>query len=415
MLRKPTEKKAEIAERDIAPFKLAVVALATIVYVPFLRNWPQTIRWLGDLNLAFAWAYSLFFFLVKPYQLYPVLVSSYFSSLMDTVAIGVGTYATGGIDSPIFVIYYASLLGVAFRFGFWETIGAAGIYSASYLLVLAVSGQIEGHAADIIMRVGIMLVMAPLGAFFARESLKETQGKMELQKLSRELERSNKELEQFAHVASHDLQEPLRAVASYVGILGQKYKGRLDADADEYISFAVEGAARMQEMIHDLLEYSQAGTRKEPFQPVDINQALNQAIDSLSFAIKESDATVTYDRLPVITADASQIQHLFQNLLGNAVKFHGQEPPHLHVSAKRGNDEWIFSVADNGIGIDPRYFERIFLIFEHLHSRSKYGGTGIGLATCKRIVERHGGRIWVESEPGNGATFYFTIPQSLPQ
>jgi len=224
------------------------------------------------------------------------------------------------------------------------------------------------------------------------------------------LELSNRDLEQFAYVASHDLQEPLRMVASFTQLLAKRYQGKLDKDADEFIAYIVAGAERMQVLINDLLTYSRVDTRGESFEPIDSEAAFDQAIANLRVAIEKGEAVITHDPLPPLIADNSQIVRLFQNLLGNAIKFHGKEPPRIHVSARQENNEWVFSFRDNGIGIAPEYFDRVFVIFQRLHSREEYPGTGTGLAICKRIVERHGGRIWVESELNKGSTFYFAIP-----
>jgi PAS domain S-box-containing protein len=227
---------------------------------------------------------------------------------------------------------------------------------------------------------------------------------------TQELARSNAELEQFAYVASHDLQEPLRMVSSYMQLLARRYRGKLDADADEFIDFAVDGAARMQRLIRDLLMYSRVGTKgKEPV-PTDCGAVIGYALANLQEAIAEKGATVSHDELPTVMGDEVQLTQLFQNLIGNAIKFQGEEPPRVHVGVLREGSGWLFSVRDNGIGISPEHFERIFKIFQRLHGREEYPGTGIGLSVCKKIVEWHGGRIWVKSAPGEGTTFLFTIP-----
>ncbi len=226
-----------------------------------------------------------------------------------------------------------------------------------------------------------------------------------------ELARSNRELEQFAYVASHDLQEPLRMVSSYTQLLARRYKGKLDQDADEFIAFAVDGANRMQRLINDLLTFSRVSTRGQPFVATDFNAVLRDVLDNLQIAIQESGATVTHDELPTLLADATQIGQLLQNLIGNAIKFHGAAPPLIHIGAQARDGEWLLSVSDNGIGIAPEFFERIFIIFQRLNAREAYPGTGIGLAVCKRIVERHSGRIWLESEPGKGSVFWVALPK----
>jgi PAS domain S-box-containing protein len=233
-----------------------------------------------------------------------------------------------------------------------------------------------------------------------------------LRQQTEELERSNRELEQFAYVASHDLQEPLRIVSSYVQLLARRYEGRLDEDADEFIGYAVEGANRMKSLINDLLAYSRVGTRGREFAPVSMQEILERTLHNLQLAIQDSAATITHDDLPVVLADNVQMTQLLQNLIANAIKFRGPNPPRVHIGVRREEQHWVFFVRDHGIGIDPQYAERIFVIFQRLHNRDEYPGTGIGLAICRKIVERHGGQIWVESQPGKGATFYFRLPSA---
>jgi PAS domain S-box-containing protein len=232
----------------------------------------------------------------------------------------------------------------------------------------------------------------------------------DLKQAAAELESSNAELEQFAYVASHDLQEPLRMVASYTQMLARRYQGKLDEDADEFIAYAVDGATRMQALINDLLAYSRVGTRGREFEPTDTAAIVDQVMADLNLAAEEAGAQVTRGPLPIVRGDTVQLGQLFQNLIANAIKFRGERPPVVDVTARREGTMWRFAVRDNGIGIDPEYSERIFVIFQRLHARAEYPGTGIGLAICKKIVERHGGRVWLESRPGEGTTFWFTIP-----
>lgn len=233
-----------------------------------------------------------------------------------------------------------------------------------------------------------------------------------LEYMMADIQRSNKELEQFAYVASHDLQEPLRMVSSYMQLLQRRYKDKLDNDANDFINYAVDGSKRMQELIRDLLAYSRVGSRPgKELEPIDTETVLDHAIRNLGVSIKESGAVITHGSMPTMFADGLQITQLFQNLISNAIKYCNEVPPRIHISAEQNKKAVTFSVSDNGIGIDPQYYERIFTIFQRLHSREKYSGTGIGLAICKKIVERHNGKIWVESLPGEGSTFYFTIPK----
>ncbi|MBN1424065.1 GAF domain-containing protein [Candidatus Fermentibacteria bacterium] len=264
---------------------------------------------------------------------------------------------------------------------------------------------VDYTAADIAALQTVATYVAPvLSARLQRQRQEEN-----LRSLNQELARANAELQRFAYVASHDLQEPLRMIASYLQLIEGRYKDRLDADGLEFMAFAVDGANRLQTMIRDLLEYSRVGSRGMPLEEVDAEEALDQALQNLQVQIADSGAVVTHDPLPRITADQTQIVQVFQNLISNAIKFRSSEPPRIHITSRRQDDECVFSARDNGLGVAPELNERIFIVFQRLHGQ-EYPGTGIGLAICKRIVERHKGRIWVESEAGTGATFHFSIP-----
>jgi PAS domain S-box-containing protein len=239
--------------------------------------------------------------------------------------------------------------------------------------------------------------------------LKTTQISLALQ--AAELARSNSELRQFAYAASHDLQEPIRMVAFYTQLLAKRYQGRLDADADEFLGYALEGATRMGELVKQLLEFSRVSTRKLELSQVDSGTIFEQSLQALRLAVSESGAAVTHGPLPMVNADPSQLGRVFQNLLANAIKFRAGKSPAIHVSAEESPSDWHFLVRDNGIGVSAEYFETIFLLFQRLHTREEYQGSGVGLATCRRIIDQHQGRIWLESQPGAGSTFHFTLPK----
>jgi signal transduction histidine kinase len=263
------------------------------------------------------------------------------------------------------------------------------------------------------MRGGILTATVLLSALLSTTFFLTRTARLQSRHLSdtaSELSRSNLELQQFAYVASHDLQEPLRAVAGCVQLLEQRWKGKGDAKSDELIRHTVEGCVRMQTLIEDLLTLSRIGTRGQSRVTTDAGRVLQAALENLAISIRDSGATLTHDVLPTLDMDPTQMLQVFQNLIGNALKFHGPRPPVIHIGARRQERAWCFSVRDNGIGIEARYFERIFRVFQRLHSREEYPGSGIGLAVCEKIILRHGGRIWLESEPDRGTTFYFTIP-----
>jgi two-component system, sensor histidine kinase and response regulator len=267
------------------------------------------------------------------------------------------------------------------------------------------------NGAEVLARIKTHLALYSLRRRLAEQNEQLQQEIAAREEIQAALTRSNAELEQLAYVASHDMQEPLRMVASYLQLVAQRYKGQLDADADEFIGYAVDGAKRMQALINDLLAYSRLGTRARPFESTDCNKVLETVLVNLGVAISESGAQITHDPMPTVMGDSSQLVQLFQNLIGNAIKFRSAEPMRVHIGVEAADAMWQFSVTDNGIGIAPEYHERIFVMFQRLHGRTEYPGTGIGLAICKKIVERHGGTVWVESQAGHGSTFKFTIPR----
>ncbi len=272
----------------------------------------------------------------------------------------------------------------------------------------------DGHITSVLYNASVYRdeTSQVIGVFAAARDITERkQAEEAVRRYAEDLKRSNQELEHFAYVASHDLQEPLRTVSSFSQLLARRYQGQLDTDADEFIAFIVEGAARMQTLINDLLAFSRIGTRGSPFARVEGEEIVQAARENLEAAIAESGAAIICDPLPTLVADRTQLTQLFQNLFSNAIKFRRPgQMPRIHVSAARQDGAWQLSVRDNGIGIDSQFFDRIFILFQRLHGREEYPGTGIGLAVCKKIVERHGGRMWVESEPGTGSTFHFTLP-----
>jgi PAS domain S-box-containing protein len=255
-----------------------------------------------------------------------------------------------------------------------------------------------------------MIGIEPVMLVVVRDITDRKRVEKALEQSKLELERSNTELERFASIASHDLREPLRAIAGFARLLAKRYEGQLDLEADEYITYILDGTNRLQRLIDDLLTYSRVGTRGKEFETTDCNVILDAAISNLAMAVDESNASITYDPLPKVQGDGVQLEQLFQNLISNAIKFRGEDRPRVHVGVQREEEEWVFAVKDNGIGIEPQFANRIFEIFQRLHTQQEYPGTGIGLAICQRIVERHGGRIWFESDRGVGSTFYFTIP-----
>jgi PAS domain S-box-containing protein len=308
--------------------------------------------------------------------------------------------------------------------GFAERLITDGARSAAEALAQQIGTGLEliGHRKDgvefpielmlspLVSAEGTLVTAAIRDVSARRQAEEAARQAAALERKSAELTRSNDDLRQFAYVAAHDLQEPLRMVSSYTRLLADRYKGQLDAKADTYIDLAFDGAQRMQRLIEDLLVYCQVETAGNELHETSTEKALARALANLEGAIAESAAVVTHDPLPTLVADPAQLSQLFQNLVGNAIKYRGVDPPRVHVAARLAAGEWVISVRDNGLGIDPRYFDKIFLMFQRLHRRAIYSGTGIGLSLCKKIAERHGGRMWVESAPGVGSTFFLALP-----
>ena len=264
---------------------------------------------------------------------------------------------------------------------------------------------------EINSRLAVEKTLQEQNILLQKEISERQRAELALQKTNQELARSNAELEQFASIASHDLQAPLATIANYAQLLEERDKDNLDAKAHQFIHKIVKGSSRMQKLIDDLLEYSRVSSRGQKFEVCDCNRILEEVMANLQGVIHKNKASLSYSLMPVVMGDNSQLVQLFQNLISNAIKYHGDEPPVIEITSLNQNEYWLFAVRDNGIGIDPKYFSRIFQIFQRLHTQEAYSGTGIGLAICQKILARHGGKIWVESELGQGATFYFTLPQ----
>jgi PAS domain S-box-containing protein len=279
-------------------------------------------------------------------------------------------------------------------------------FEAEHILANGSSIFVDFSLKPIFDQQGQVIMLIPEG----RDINDRKKTELALQNRQQELARSNAELQQFAYVASHDLQEPLRMITSYLELLERRYKGQLDDKADKFIAYAVDGATRMQVLINDLLSYSRVGSKGQDWELVDCEKILQNVLSNLQLLIEQNNATITHTPLPQITADPSQLTQLFQNLISNAIKFRRETSPQIQIGVEYADDKWLFSVRDNGIGMEVQYLDRIFVIFQRLHSKTEYPGTGIGLAVCKKIVERHGGNLWVDSQPGYGSTFHFTFP-----
>ena len=354
-------------------------------------------------------------------------VRDWLAALVLLAIVGVADYITG-YELPFLVFYFPSVFIVSWG-GRWRPAVAMAAVCAcvSFLADLATqhpySSEVYRYCNFVIWLASFVciavLVLRVRWLLDAEEKLngelklaldRLRQAEQEREERARELARSNRDLEEFAAVASHDMQEPLRMITQFLHLLRNSYQGRLDQDADDYIQFAVDGADRMQALIRDLLAYARVGSGGKSFSSTDCEKVLNEALANVAVRIEETGALITREALPTVKADSHQLVQVFQNLIWNAIKFRGKNPPQIHIGCRQEANEWLFWVRDNGIGIAPEFAERVFQIFKRLHTREQYAGTGIGLAVCKRVIERHQGRIWVESQPGQGATFYFTIP-----
>ena len=439
---------AEKARAVFGIFPISTLCIITLVPFGIIALKKQNVT-VGVFDLALAFLLAVNLLHARRYRNYDFNIC--FGITISALLL-VYIFLTGGINGTGFVCYYAFPLIACFFLGSKKGAIATALISLPVIVLFLMKTPpsiFARYNSDFKVRFIFSFLLVSIFAYLFeyareknREELRSAQTELEkqveertlalrqanqslqkeiserrraeeaLKKKTEELARSNRDLEQFAYVASHDLQEPLRMVTSYVQLLGRRYKGKLDSDADEFIVFAMDGAIRMWRLINDLLAYSRVRTENGELESTDCEAVLRHSLDNLKAAMEENGAVVTHEVLPTVTANSPQLMQLFQNLIGNAIKFRGSEPPRIHVSASRNGSGWTFAVRDNGMGIAPEYAKRIFILFQRLHSREKYAGTGIGLAICQKIVERHGGYIWVESELGKGATFYFTLPAS---
>lgn len=401
--------RAYRAERSVAQVRVAILTLATGVFVwmgePYTGSLPAWILVGG------AWVYALFYWLGKPYESISALRSAHVAAVSDSVLVGAFVVATGGFDSPFYLVWYVSLLGVAGRFGFRETAATSGAYAAAYVAILGAYGQVLPYLPAVAMRAGMMVLVGVSAGLLAAEASVQTHRRTVVRDERDELERAYEELREIAYATSHDLQTPLRSVAGHVQLLRRRYGEELDGEALDYIETAVDGSVRMQELITDLSTYVRLGTDARGPEDVDVDPILRRAVTSLAIPIEESGAEIVHGEMPRVHAEPKSLLLVFQHLLANALKFSGDEPPRVEVEARREDEAtWRISVRDNGIGFDPRHRERIFQIFTRLHSGDSYPGTGVGLAVCRKVVEQHDGRIWADSSPGEGTAIHFTVP-----
>ncbi len=530
------EKLAD-SEQQATLTRLSLVAFCGLVYIALMDH-TGTAPMVAYSVLALAGAYSAWLLAAEPYRKYNVLLTSAFMTGADAILVAAWVMATGGYESPFYLLWYLSLVALAFRYGTQETLVGAGAYSVIYAALLSIDVGLTTYPVDAVVRIGFLFLFAGMAALFSRVLLAQTEAKQDTRAMAEELEESLSlhettleatadgilatnldgsvasynqrfldmwgipeqtmasgdpnqilgaavdmvadpgrfqesieamyqapeaetydvihltdgriyerfsrprrvqgeivgrvssfrditeqakaeaelreqaaELQQFAYVVSHDLQEPIRMITSYLQLLDRRYGEELGADAQELMAYAVDGGTRLSELVRALLAYTRVHTDAEPFGTTDVGVVVDQVQANLALAIEQAEATLEVGQMPTVTADANQLLLLFQNLVGNALKF--QRPgvrPEVRLEAERTGDGWRFSVEDNGIGIPPDQQDRVFQVFQRLHRNDEVAGTGIGLAICKRIIDRHGGRIWVDSEPDVGSKFFFTLP-----
>lgn len=405
--------RAYRAERSVARVRVAILTLATGVFV--WMGEPYTRSLLTWTLVGGAWAYSLLYWLGKPYESISALRSAHVAAVTDSALVGAFVVATGGFDSPFYLVWYVSILGVAGRFGLRGTAATSGVYAAAYVAILVAYGQLLPHLPAVAMRTGMMVLIGLSAGLLAAEAGAQTRRRTVARDERDQLERAYEELREIAYATSHDLQTPLRSVAGHVQLLKRRYGEELDEEAMDYIQTAVDGSVRMQELITDLSTYVRLGTDSRGPEDVDVDPILRRAVTSLANPIEESGAEIVHEEMPRVHAEPKSLLLVFQHLLANALKFRSDEPPRIDVEAHREDEEtWRISIHDNGIGFDPRHRERIFHIFTRLHAGDAYQGTGVGLAVCRKIVEQQDGRIWAESSPGEGTTIHFTLPAARP-
>lgn len=429
--------KSILGEWAASVIRLALVIFAGTMYVLFSEP-GQSIPTLAYTVLVAAGAYSVYLLWREPYRRYDFLRSSLFVSVTDAALVLLWIYATGGFASEYYPLLYASVVGFSFRYGPWETMGGALVHAGGYAALLYGAGTLTTNLGPASIRMGFVFLLGGLGSLLsmvahrqtvAKEAYKDLAQRLEdakqeieekaqrlqeqstkLEARTDELERSNEDLRQFANAVSHDVREPLRSIANHLRLIEHRAEDRLGEEMKASLGYAKDAADRLDEMIQGLLAYSRVDRKGDPFETFKLGDALDAALENLDEQIRESGAMIEREPLPPVRGDPNQLTLLFQNLLQNAIRYSGDDRPHVRVGTRRQDDRWVVEVEDEGVGIPPQEQEQIFQIFQQGRTAGDGTGEGLGLALCKRILERHRGRIWVESTPGEGATFSFTLP-----